>query len=104
MKSQNSRNQCFSYYFCLMIEESGSISLINGSGCGSGEAQKHMDPTDPDPQHCFKMAFNHETFYCGRLRNLTYARRENYRQCFLELVPCRYNNFLGPTDMFIFKF
>jgi hypothetical protein len=23
-KSQNSRNQCFSYYFCLMIEGSGS--------------------------------------------------------------------------------
>jgi hypothetical protein len=26
-KSENSRNQCFSYYFCLMIER---------SGCGSG--------------------------------------------------------------------
>jgi hypothetical protein len=31
-KSQNSRNQCFSYYFCLMIEGSGSGSLTNGSG------------------------------------------------------------------------
>ncbi len=35
-KSENSRNQCFSCYFCLMIEESGSVSLTNGSGCGSG--------------------------------------------------------------------
>ncbi len=37
-KSQNSRKQAFSYYFCLMIEESGagsasrSILLTNGSG------------------------------------------------------------------------
>ncbi len=34
--SQNSRNQGFSYYFCMMIEESrsesGSIPLTNGSG------------------------------------------------------------------------
>jgi hypothetical protein len=36
-KSQISRNQCFSYYFCLMIEGSGSgsISLTNGSATGS---------------------------------------------------------------------
>ncbi len=36
-KSQNSRNQCFSYYFCLMIEgsRSGSIFLTNGSASGS---------------------------------------------------------------------
>ncbi len=37
-KSQNSRNQCLSYCFCLMREESGSgrgsISLTNGSGSG----------------------------------------------------------------------
>jgi hypothetical protein len=34
MKSQNSRNQGFSYYFCVMIEGSGSgsIPLTNGSG------------------------------------------------------------------------
>ncbi len=33
-RSQSSRNQGFSYYFCLMIEESGSgsIPLTNGSG------------------------------------------------------------------------
>ncbi len=31
-KSQNSRNQGFSTYFCLMIEGSGSIPLTNGSG------------------------------------------------------------------------
>jgi hypothetical protein len=44
-KSQNSRNQDFSYYFCLIIEGSGSgsrvgsgsgsLPLINGSGSGS---------------------------------------------------------------------
>ncbi len=35
-ESQNSRNQGFSYYFCMMIEESGSgsIPLTNGSGSG----------------------------------------------------------------------
>ncbi len=52
-----------SYYFCLMIEGSGSVSLTNGSGCGSGRPQKNMDPTDPDsnpdPQHCF-----HDIFLC----------------------------------------
>ncbi len=31
-ESQNSRNQGFSYYFCLMIEGSGSVHLTNGSG------------------------------------------------------------------------
>jgi hypothetical protein len=32
-KSQNSRNH--SYYFCLMVEGSGSLSRTNGSGAGS---------------------------------------------------------------------
>jgi hypothetical protein len=31
---QNSRNQGFSYYFCMMIEGSGSIPLTRGSGSG----------------------------------------------------------------------
>ncbi len=31
-KSQNSINQGFSYYFCLIIEGSGSIPLTNRSG------------------------------------------------------------------------
>ncbi len=35
-KSQSSRNQCFSYYFCLMIEGSGSESLSLNNGSGSG--------------------------------------------------------------------
>jgi hypothetical protein len=38
-KSQNSKNQAFSYYICLMIEGfgsgSGSIPLTDGSGAGS---------------------------------------------------------------------
>jgi len=33
-ESQNSRNQGFSYYFCMMIEGSGSITLTSGSGSG----------------------------------------------------------------------
>ena len=33
-ESQNSRNQGFSYYFCMMIE--GSIPLTRGSGSGLG--------------------------------------------------------------------
>ncbi len=35
-ESQNSRNQGFSYYFCMMTEGSGSISLTSGSGSESG--------------------------------------------------------------------
>jgi len=33
-KSPNSRNQYFSYYFCLMTEGSGSLPLSSGSGSG----------------------------------------------------------------------
>ncbi len=48
-QSQRSRKiieiKIYSYYFCLMMEV---------SECGSGEAQKHTDPTDSDPQHCVK--------------------------------------------------
>jgi hypothetical protein len=35
-ESQNSRNQDFSYYFCMMIEGSGSGSIPLTSGSGSG--------------------------------------------------------------------
>ncbi len=34
-ESQNSRNQGFSYYFCMIIEGSGTIPLTSGSGSGS---------------------------------------------------------------------
>ncbi len=46
--SQNSRNQGFSYYICLMIEGSGSGSIPPDPG-----GQKHVDPVDPDsdPEH-----------------------------------------------------
>ncbi len=46
-ESQNSRNQGFSYYFCMMTEGSGSIPKTNGSGSG-----RPKDPVDPDPEHC----------------------------------------------------
>jgi hypothetical protein len=59
-ESQNSRNQGFSYYFCTMIEGSGSragsgsvsIPLTSGSGSGRPKnCEKHVDPdSDPDPQ------------------------------------------------------
>jgi hypothetical protein len=39
----------FSYYFCLMIEGSGSgsIPLTNGSGSGSRRPKNILDPSDP---------------------------------------------------------
>jgi hypothetical protein len=42
----NIRNNVFSYYFCLMIEGSGtgSVPLTNGSGS--------LKLIDPDPEHC----------------------------------------------------
>jgi hypothetical protein len=58
-ESQKSRNQGFSYYFCMMVEGSGSIPLTSGSiWIRIWEAKKHVDPVDPDPdsdldpQHC----------------------------------------------------
>ncbi len=50
-KSQNRRNEGFSYYFCLMIEGTGSGSVSTKKTYGS---QKHTDP-DPtsDPQHWY---------------------------------------------------
>ncbi len=48
-KSQNSRNQGFSYYFCLIrIHISDQWIRIQ-------EAQKHTDPTDSDPEHFTKI-------------------------------------------------
>jgi hypothetical protein len=46
-RSQNIRNPVFSSFFaCLMLEGSGSgsVPLVR-------EAQKHVDPVDPDPEH-----------------------------------------------------
>ncbi len=57
-KSQNSRNPGFSWYFCLMMEGSGSGSTSH-KRIRIQEAQKHVDPVDririgPDPQHWSK--------------------------------------------------
>ncbi len=50
-ESQNSRNQGFSYYFCMMIEGSRSIPLTNGSGSRRPK-NVDLDPdSDTDPQH-----------------------------------------------------
>jgi hypothetical protein len=54
-KLQKSRNQGFSYYFCLMIEGAGSITLTDGSGSGFRRPKNIWDPDpDPDLQHWFK--------------------------------------------------
>jgi hypothetical protein len=45
-QSQNSRNQGFSYYFCVMMEGSGSVPL--DYWIRIQEAKKH---TDPDQQY-----------------------------------------------------
>ncbi len=57
---QNSRNQGFSYKFCMMIEGSGSRA-----GSGSGYLWL-LDP-DPEPEHCLQ----------GKTRNLG-CRHEGY--------------------------
>ncbi len=44
------RSQGFSYNFCMMIEGSGS-GAWSGSIPRIREAQKRVDPVDPDPQH-----------------------------------------------------
>jgi hypothetical protein len=41
----------FLQFLLDFLKKSRSVlSLTNGSG--SGRLQKHVDPTDPDPQHC----------------------------------------------------
>jgi hypothetical protein len=57
--SQNSRNQGFSYYIGLMIEGSGSIPWY----FWIQEAQKHLDPTDLDPQQRFWGSREFSLFY-----------------------------------------
>ncbi len=54
--SQNSRNQGFSYYFCMITEESGS-KLTNGSGSGRPKNMWIRWITDPDsdPEHWFQV-------------------------------------------------
>ncbi len=53
-ESLKSRIQGFSYYFCMMIEGSGSRagsgSIPLTSGSGSGRPKKHVDPVDPDSE------------------------------------------------------
>jgi hypothetical protein len=58
-KSQNSRNQVFIYYFCLLIEK--SMPLTNGSGSER--------PTDPE--HCFivpALQFTGPAFLLGNMK------------------------------------
>jgi hypothetical protein len=64
-ESQNSRIQGFSYYFCMMIEGSGSRAGFGSIPSGLVDpdpelgGQKHVDPVDPDsdPKHCLPRPF-----------------------------------------------
>ncbi len=49
-KSQNSRNQGFSYFLCFSMKGSGSVSVQIMTDLGGS---KPKDPTDPDPQDWF---------------------------------------------------
>ncbi len=51
-ESQNSRNQGFSYYLCLMIEGSGSVDLTNGSG---SRRPKNIRSPNTDPNTCYTL-------------------------------------------------
>jgi hypothetical protein len=53
--SQNSRNQGFSHYFCLMMEGSGSVQKKR-----IRMVQTNTDPTDPDPQNSPLLVLNFE--------------------------------------------
>jgi hypothetical protein len=83
--SQNSRNQGFSYYICLMIEhrriririQSRIRIRIHTSDewIRIREAQKHVDPVDPDsdPEHCLKL-LHFDTFaFCDILKRSNYT-------------------------------
>ncbi len=58
-ESQNRRNQGFSYYFCMMIEGSGSGSIPLTSGSGSGRPKNmwirwiRIRNTVFNPKNCF---------------------------------------------------
>jgi hypothetical protein len=54
-KSQNSGNQGFSYYFCFMMEGSGSVFVTNGSRCESGGLKTFgSGSTKLLPMHCLQ--------------------------------------------------
>ncbi len=59
-KSQSSRNQGFSHYFCLLLagSVSESIPLTNRSAIRIQEAQKHTDP-----QHWKKQGFFYSSVF-----------------------------------------
>ncbi len=63
-KSQNSRNQCFSYYFCLMIERSGSLTYVFGpSGSGSISQKSGFETGRPKKWYVFVRIFQFSFFF-----------------------------------------
>ncbi len=45
-------NEGFSYYFCLMFDGRRIRIHISDQWIRIREAQKHVDPVNPDPEHC----------------------------------------------------
>jgi hypothetical protein len=43
------------YYFCLMIDGSGSGSIPLTNGSGSGIPKNMWLQGNPDPEHCFNI-------------------------------------------------
>ncbi len=56
-ESQNSKTQCFSYYFCIMTEWSGSIPLTSGSGSGSWRPNRIRNTGNKYWRFCYLKVF-----------------------------------------------
>ncbi len=85
-KSQNSRNQGFSYYFCLLIEGSGSgpdpyLWQMDPDPDPGGPKYVDPEPVDPDPdsdpEHWCVLITRVEYFFAVRRR----ARMMRYWSC-----------------------
>jgi hypothetical protein len=56
---KNSRNQCFSYFICLLIE--GSVQIMTDPNPGG--------PKNPDPQHCQKPKYSYILYMIANVAN-----------------------------------
>jgi hypothetical protein len=83
-KSQNSRNQGFSYYFCLMIEGSGSRSVPLTIGSRSGSKRPKTYGSGSLTLRTGRLCTSHlkRVFAC-----LFCVHRGNMLQCHTSTVP-----------------